>query len=95
VAESEWSYVAATVGSLTGGNPIMAAITEAGEELWAALAAEREALVARLGALTAAELTKIVDRGEGKPVRSARRMFRRLLEHEWEHVLELQARLGA
>ena len=94
VAESEWSYVAGTVGSLTGGNSIMAAIAQAGEEPWAALAAEREALVARLEALTAAELTKIVDRGEGKPVRSARRMFRRLLEHEWEHVLELQARLG-
>jgi len=56
--------------------------------------AEREALTARLGALTDEELTKVIDRGEGKPVRSVRRMFRRLLEHEWEHVLELQARLG-
>jgi predicted RNase H-like HicB family nuclease len=93
VAESEWSYVAATVGLLAGGSAIAAAIQKAGEEPWVALAAEREALTARLEALTPDELAKIVDRGLGKPVRSARRMFRRLLEHEWEHVLELRARL--
>jgi uncharacterized damage-inducible protein DinB/predicted RNase H-like HicB family nuclease len=93
-AESEWSYVAVTVGSLKGGNAIAAAIEEAGDEPWTALAAEREALTARLGALTDEELARVVDRGEGKPVRSVRRMFRRFLEHEWEHVLELQSRLG-
>ena len=40
------------------------------------------------------ELARVVERGEGKPPRSARRMLRRLLEHEWEHVLELRSRLG-
>jgi hypothetical protein len=29
----------------------------------------------------------------GKDPRSARRMLRRMLEHEWEHVLELRSRL--
>jgi predicted RNase H-like HicB family nuclease len=94
VAESEWSYVTATVGSLAGGRAIMSALESAGEEPWAALAAEREALMTRLTVLTAEDLTRIVDRGVGKPVRSVRRMFRRLLEHEWEHVLELRARLS-
>jgi hypothetical protein len=44
--------------------------------------------------MTPEELARVVDRGEGKPPRTARRMLRRLLEHEWEHVRELRARLG-
>jgi predicted RNase H-like HicB family nuclease len=94
VAEAEWSYVATTLGSIPGGGPIMAAIERAGDEPWPALASEREALFERLRGITPQELARVVERGEGKPPRSARRMFRRLLEHEWEHVLELRSRLG-
>jgi predicted RNase H-like HicB family nuclease len=94
VAESEWAYVASTLGSTLGGSAIMAALASSPDAPWDALAAEREALMIRLRAMTAAELATVVDRGEGKPPRSARRMLRRLLEHEWEHVLELEARLG-
>ena len=94
VAEAEWSYVGTTLGSIPGGGAIMAAIERAGEEPWAALAAEREALMARLGEVTPEELARVVERGEGKPPRSARRMLRRLLEHEWEHALELRSRLA-
>ena len=94
VAGSEWSYVSSTVGTVTGGGAIIAAIEQAGDEPWAELAAERQALMARLHRLTPEELQRVVDRGEGKPVRSARRMLRRFLEHEWEHVLELKSRLG-
>jgi predicted RNase H-like HicB family nuclease/uncharacterized damage-inducible protein DinB len=94
VAEAEWSYVATTLGPISGGSAVMRAIENAGDEPWAALAAERDALMARLGVLTTDELTRVVDRGEGKPPRSARRMMRRLLEHEWEHVLELRSRLN-
>jgi hypothetical protein len=43
--------------------------------------------------MTPEEMSRIVERGEGKPARTARRMLRRLLEHEWEHVQELRARL--
>jgi DNA topoisomerase VI subunit A len=71
----------------------MAAIERAGDEPWAALAAERDALMARLQRLTPEELSRVVERGEGKPARSVRRMLRRLLEHEWEHTLELRSRL--
>ncbi len=42
--------------------------------------------------MTDEDLTRVVER-EGKPPRTARRMLRRTLEHEWEHLLELQARL--
>jgi hypothetical protein len=38
-------------------------------------------------------LATVTDRGEGKPPKSARRMLRRLLEHERGHVLELRSRL--
>jgi hypothetical protein len=51
-------------------------------------------LFERLRRITTEELARVVERGEGKPPRSARRMLRRLLEHEWEHVLELRSRLG-
>jgi predicted RNase H-like HicB family nuclease len=92
VAGAEWSYVSSTLGTLAGQSATIAAIEGAGDEPWAALAAEREALMERLRAMTADELTRIVER-EGKPPRTARRMLRRMLEHEWEHVLELQARI--
>ncbi len=92
VAESEWSYVSSTLGTLRGGSAVMAAIEAAGERPWDALAAEREALMARLRAMTPDELSRVVERGEGKPPRSASRMLRRMLEHEWEHTLELRAR---
>ncbi len=93
VAESEWSYVGSTLGSIPGGGAIMAAIERAGDQPWDALAAERDALMERLRRLTPEELSRVVDRGESKPARSVRRMLGRLLEHEWEHTLELRSRL--
>jgi predicted RNase H-like HicB family nuclease/uncharacterized damage-inducible protein DinB len=94
VAEAEWSYVGTTLGSIAGGGAIVTAIEQTGDEPWAALAGEREALLERLHRMTPEELARVVERGEGKPPRSARRMLRRLLEHEWEHVLELRSRLN-
>ena len=84
--------MSSTLGTLRGGSAVMAAIEAAGERPWDALAAEREALMARLRAMTPDELSRVVERGEGKPPRSASRMLRRMLEHEWEHTLELRAR---
>jgi len=92
VAGAEWSYVSSTLGTLPGASAALASIEGAGDEPWAALAAARATLVARLRAMSAADLTRLIER-EGKPPRTARRMLRRMLEHEWEHVLELRARL--
>jgi hypothetical protein len=91
VAGAEWSYVSAALGTLPGQSAAMRDIEAAGDEPWAALAAEREAVAARLGNLTPDDLGRVVER-EGRPRWTARRMFRRLLEHEWEHVRELRAR---
>jgi predicted RNase H-like HicB family nuclease/uncharacterized damage-inducible protein DinB len=93
VAGAEWSYVSSTLGRLAGGSAAVAAIERAGEDPWAALAAERQSLMVRLHGMTPEELSRVVVRGDGKPARTARRMLRRLLEHEWEHALELRARL--
>ncbi len=92
VAGSEWSYVNTALGTVPGYSAAIAAIEAAGNEPWAALAAERATLMARLRAMTPEELTRVVER-EGRPPNTARRMLRRLLEHEWEHVLELRARV--
>jgi predicted RNase H-like HicB family nuclease/uncharacterized damage-inducible protein DinB len=93
VVSSEWAYVSASLGTLKGGGAAMAAIEAAGDQPWEALAAERETVAARLSQLTAADRERVVERN-GSPRWTARRMFRRLLEHEWEHVLELRNRLG-
>jgi predicted RNase H-like HicB family nuclease len=92
VAGAEWSYVSSTLGTLAGGSAAIAAIERAPEEPWAALEDERRMLMDRLAAMTDAELEQVEERGEGRPPRTARRMMRRLLEHEWEHVRELRAR---
>lgn len=94
VAGAEWAYVSATLGTLRGGSAAISAIERAGEDPWAALAAEREALMSRLGSMTDEELGRVVERG-GKPRWTARRMLRRLLEHEAEHTQELRSRLSS
>jgi predicted RNase H-like HicB family nuclease len=94
VAGAEWSYVSSTLGPIPGGSAVTSAIDNSPESPWDALAAERVALMTRLRAMTPAELALVVERGDGKPPRSARRMLRRLLEHEWEHTRELGSRLG-
>jgi predicted RNase H-like HicB family nuclease/uncharacterized damage-inducible protein DinB len=93
VAGAEWAYVSSTLGTLRGGSAAIAAIERAGERPWEALAAERQALMARLDAMTPDELARIVER-HGKPRWTARRMLRRLLEHESEHTQELRSRLS-
>ena len=92
VAGSEWSYVSSNLGTLPGYSAAIAAIESAGSEPWAALAAERETLMARLRSMTPEDLARVVER-EGRPPQTSRRMLRRMLEHEWEHALELRARL--
>jgi predicted RNase H-like HicB family nuclease len=90
VAGAELAYVAATVG-FKGAGPLVSAVEDAGDEPWGALAAERAAAAERLERLTAEEMSRVVN-SAGRPKWTARRMFRRMLEHEWEHTLELRAR---
>jgi len=45
----------------------------------------------RLEAMTAAELNQRIQRGQ--KTWTARRMLRRMLEHGWEHLLEISRRV--
>ena len=94
VAGSEWAYASATLGTIRGGSAAIAAIERAGEDPWAGLVAEREALMSRLNSMTGEELARVVERG-GRPKWTARRMLRRMLEHDAEHTQELRSRLSA
>ncbi|MEA2585498.1 MAG: hypothetical protein QOF33_3583 [Thermomicrobiales bacterium] len=52
----------------------------------------REREIDRLRSLTDAERSEPFVRGQS--TRTARKVIRRMLEHQWEHLAELQARLG-
>ncbi len=91
VAGAEHAYVSSALGPVPGLAAAVTAIERAGEDPWEALAAARALVVERLEAMTDEELARVARRG--REIRSARRTLRRMLEHEWEHVLELRARL--
>jgi predicted RNase H-like HicB family nuclease len=93
VAEAEWAYVAAMLPGVPGRSDVIAVLERAGDEPWDALAAERRPLMERMAAMTPEEMSRVIEK-DGRLRWTARRMFRRLLEHEWEHVQELRARVG-
>ena len=91
VAGSERAYLHSVVGSVDGLNDAIKAVEKSADDPWGALARAREILLARIRALTPDERRAVVQRGKDR--RTARRMLRRTLEHEWEHVVELKSRL--
>jgi predicted RNase H-like HicB family nuclease len=93
VAGAERAYLNSVVGPADGLNAAIKAIEANPDDPWDALAHARELLVARIRAMSEDERTGVFKRG--KEQRTARRMMRRTLEHEWEHVLELRSRLPA
>jgi predicted RNase H-like HicB family nuclease/uncharacterized damage-inducible protein DinB len=90
-ADAERGYLNSALGPVPGLNAAVTAIGRAGDDPWEALARARGLVIERLAAMTDEERTAVVRRG--KDERTARRMLRRMLEHEWEHTLELRARL--
>ena len=92
VAGAERGYLNALVGPVAGLGAAVTAVERSGDRPWEALALERSIVRERLGALTDDERSQVVQRG--KTTQTARRILRKMLEHEWEHVLELQARLA-
>jgi predicted RNase H-like HicB family nuclease len=93
VAGAERGYLNSVVGRIDGLNDAIKAVESGPDDPWDALARGREILAARIRGMTAEERSAVVQRGKER--RTARRMLRRTLEHEWEHVLELQSRLSA
>ena len=93
VLEADKAYVYALVGvHKPMGDPTNAAAKGA-LDLRVALAEARAAAVERLAKLTPAELGRV--RKAGKSTVTAHRMIRRMLEHEWEHRVEIARRIAA
>jgi uncharacterized damage-inducible protein DinB len=92
VLEADKSYVYGLVGPLkTMGEPTNAA-SRGDLDLRVALGESRAAATARLAKLTPDERSRV--RRAGQSTYTAYRVIRRMLEHEWEHRVEIAARLG-
>ena len=91
VAGSECVYLRYLVGKVDGLSDALRAVTSP-DDLPAALTRLWQISYARLESLTAAERKQSVKHGQ--ITWTARRAFRRLLEHDWEHLLELSERLN-
>jgi len=91
VAGAEYNYVR-VFGKIPGLAGPGATEKMGREELLAWMDHLREHELARLRALTSEERKAVITRGES--TRTARQMMRRMLEHQWEHLVELTERLG-
>jgi predicted RNase H-like HicB family nuclease len=91
VAGTECVYLRYLVGKVDGLSDAMRAVTSS-DDLPAALTRLWQISDARLHALTATERKQFVKHGQ--TIWTARRAFRRLLEHDWEHLQELSNRLA-
>jgi predicted RNase H-like HicB family nuclease/uncharacterized damage-inducible protein DinB len=91
VAGSECVYLRYLVGKVDGLSDAMRAVEQSPDNLPFALSGLWQISRARLEALTVAERKQWVQHGQ--VTWTARRAFRRLLEHDWEHLLELSTRL--
>lgn len=90
--ESEYFYLASFLDKIEG-LPAPGSIVRKREgDLLKWMSHVRSIEVARLRALTPDEQSRSIE--HWKQTWTARKMFRRMLEHEWEHLIELAERLG-
>lgn len=90
VAGAQYNFLRAPIGKPNGLAAVVHAIEEGDDPLGAF--AEASALVLeRLEAVTAAE--RSAQSKSGAKIVTARRIFRRSLAHQWEHLCEVRARL--
>jgi predicted RNase H-like HicB family nuclease/uncharacterized damage-inducible protein DinB len=92
VAGSHKEYLCMQVGNVEGMNEAFRAIKPDRATLAAALEALWQISRLRLEALTENERRQTVPHGQ--VAWTARRCLRRMLEHSWEHLLEISDRLG-
>jgi predicted RNase H-like HicB family nuclease/uncharacterized damage-inducible protein DinB len=90
IFESEYSYMRA-FGKLEDVPGLVSLLKQLNGDLLAAMTFVRTCEIARLHTLTPQELSEPIL--HGKNARMASRIFRRILEHEWEHLVELRERL--
>ena len=90
--ESEYFYLASFLGSIEGLPATGSIVRKREGDVLSWMSHVRAIEVERLKALTPDERSKSIERW--KQTWTARKLFRRMLEHEWEHLIELSERLG-
>ena len=90
VIGSERGYLTAIFGSIKDMNKIAEAADRGEGDPVDQLAQIRQISLARLRAMTPAE--RAFSRQSGQILLTARRLFRRTLEHQWEHLTEITER---
>jgi hypothetical protein len=93
VVEPSRYYVRNVLGPVPALDAVAARIRKGTITPIEAMAASTEPTVERLAAMTADERSREVSHGAA--LWTARKMLRKLLEHEWEHHEEIARRLGA
>ena len=90
--ESEYFYLSSALGRIEG-LPAAGAIARKREgDLLRWMSRVRQIEIERIRSLTPAERSQVVE--HWKQTWTARKALRRMLEHEWEHLIELSDRLG-
>ncbi len=92
VTDSQYAYLRTALGRVTELPTILRTLREDSERAVPALDESWHITRRRLEAMTEAERMQTTQRGQ--VTWTARRMMRRMLEHEWEHLLEIAERLG-
>lgn len=92
VMESSRAYIRAVVGPVPELDEVASLLRKGAMRGVDAMAAAIEPTVERLTAMNAEERRRQVQHGQS--LWTARKMLRRVLEHEWEHHEEIRARLG-
>ena len=91
--ESEHFYLCSALGRIEG-LPAPGAIVKKREgDLLHWMSRVRQIEIDRIRALTPAERSRVVE--HWKQMWTARKALRRMLEHEWEHLIELCGRFGS
>jgi len=92
MAESQGNYLRMTVGKVDGLPEALRAVQAGPETIPAALTHQWRIIIDRLEGMSEIERNQPVQHGQ--LTWTARRGLRRLLEHPWEHLLEIERRLG-
>lgn len=92
IAESQYAYLRSILGAMAELPAALRVMREGPESLPDSLVDVWKIIRTRLETMTDAERGQSVQRGQ--VTWSAKRALRRLLEHPWEHMLEIAERLG-
>jgi predicted RNase H-like HicB family nuclease len=92
LAEAEYAYLQVALRKTPGLHAAMQATMDGPEEVAGTLSGFWQIVTNRLRGMTVNDLEQQVPRGQ--VLWTSRRMFRRLLEHSWEHMQEIAHRLN-